>query len=194
MLNNISVSIRSLNRSTLSPLLATRLQPSEDSSFPKPSSHRNRTSALETNQNIPSTMNSKTKSQIMIANYPNVLCIQLKRFSYDRLSQTSTKLTTKISIESEKLLDLSHLHYSRWLGLTQTTPSTYRLIAVGLHLSKTNRTNSNDGHYVCLYRNERNRWYLTDDERVTEINQNENIFQTPFVTENCYLLFYERCL
>jgi ubiquitin C-terminal hydrolase len=136
----------------------------------------------------------------MIANFPNILCIQLKRFSYDRLSQTTTKLHTNILIEPDKILDLSHIHYTTWLGLTNlstTIPSRYRLIAVCLHLSRhfsSDRTNSINGHYVCLYRTDHTRWFLSDDERITEINQIDNIFQTPYVTENCYLLFYERCL
>ena len=137
----------------------------------------------------------KIKSQMMIANFPNILCLQLKRFSFDRLSQTTRKLTTNIFIEPEKVLDLSHIHYTTWLGLTNPTisiPSRYRLIAVCLHLS-TNRTNSSNGHYVCLYRTDHSRWFLSDDERITEINQIDNIFQTSYVTENCYLLFYERC-
>jgi len=134
----------------------------------------------------------------MIANFPNILCIQLKRFSYDRLSQTMTKLNTKILIDPEKILDLTHLHYTTWLGLTNlptTISSRYRLISACLHLSSssTNRTNSINGHYVCLYRANHSRWFLSDDERITEINQINNLFQTSYVTENCYLLFYERC-
>ena len=139
----------------------------------------------------------------MIANFPDVLCIQLKRFSYDRLSQTATKLNTNILIEPEKILDLSHIHYTTWLGLTNLStpiPSRYRLIAACLHISRnppstsTNQKNSLNGHYVCLYRTDHARWFLSDDERITEINQIDDIFQTPYVTENCYLLFYERCL
>jgi ubiquitin C-terminal hydrolase len=156
---------------------------------------------------IPSITNRnhyRLKSQTMIANFPDVLCIQLKRFSYDRLSRTTTKLTTNILIEPEKILDLSSIHYTTWLGLTNlsaTIPSRYRLMAACLHLSRnlplsssTNRTNSMNGHYVCLYRTDHSRWFLSDDERITEINQIDNVFQTSYVTENCYLLFYERCL
>ena len=136
------------------------------------------------------------KNQTMIANFPYVLCLQLKRFSYDRHSHQINKLTTKIFIEPEKLLDLSSIHYTTWLGLTnlsQTVPSRYRLIAVCLHLSR-KRTEAIDGHYVCLYRTHQSRWFLSDDEHMTEINSNENIFQSSYVTDNCYLLFYERCL
>lgn len=139
----------------------------------------------------PSENSSRMKSQTMIGNFPSVLCLQLKRFSYDRLSQTTRKLSTQIFIEPNKILDLSHIHYTTWLGLsTLTTPYRYRLIAVCLHLS---RNNSSDGHYVCMYRTDQSRWFLSDDERMTEMNQIENVFQTPFVTDNCYLLFYERC-
>jgi ubiquitin C-terminal hydrolase len=129
----------------------------------------------------------------MIANFPSVLCIQLKRFSFDRLSQTTNKLNTNISIEPDKILDLSSIHYTTWLGLSTIIPSRYRLIAVCLHLSRNLSSDRTNGHYVCLYRTDHSRWFLSDDERITEINQTDNVFQTSYVTENCYLLFYERC-
>jgi uncharacterized UBP type Zn finger protein len=127
----------------------------------------------------------------MIANFPDILCLQLKRFSYDRLSNITTKLNTSILIEPDKILDLSSLHYATWLGLTHLSISyRYRLIAICLHLSE----NSTNGHCVCLYRTDHSRWFLSDDERITEINQIDHLFQTSYVTDNCYLLFYERCL
>jgi len=133
----------------------------------------------------------KIKSQIMIGNFPYILCIQLKRFSYDRLSNTALKLNTSILIEPNKILDLSNLHYTTWLGLTNISISYhYRLIAICLHLSD----NQINGHCVCLYRTDQSRWFLSDDERITEINQIDHLFQTSYVKENCYLLFYEKCL
>ncbi len=127
----------------------------------------------------------------MLANFPDILCIQLKRFSYDRLSNTAIKLKTSIQIDPDKILDLSPLHYTTWLGLTNISISYhYRLIALCLHLSE----NSKNDHCVCLYRTDHNRWFLSDDERITEINQIDHLFQSSYVCENCYLLFYERCL
>jgi ubiquitin C-terminal hydrolase len=135
----------------------------------------------------------------MIANFPDILCIQLKRFSYNRLSNTATKLNTSITIEPDKILDLSHLHYTTWLGLTNLSIFYhYRLLAVCLYLSEnpttTRTTNPINGHYVCLYRTDHNRWFLSDDEHITEITEIDRFFQTSYVTENCYLLFYERYL
>jgi ubiquitin C-terminal hydrolase len=139
---------------------------------------------------IPSRKN-RVKSQIMLANFPDILCFQLKRFSYDRLSNTAIKLNTSIQIEADKILDLSHLHYTSWLGLTnKSIVYHYRLIAICLHLSE----KSINGHCVCLYRTDHNRWFLSDDERITEINQIDHFFRSSYVSENCYLLFYERCL
>lgn len=143
------------------------------------------------------------KCQTFIANFPSILCIQLKRFSYNKISKSITKLNTSVLIEPEKILDLSHLHYTTWLGLTNlpvTIPSHYRLRAICLHLSNNydsssmDRTNSSHGHYVCLYRTDHSRWFLCDDERITEINNINNFCHTSYVTENCYLLFYERSL
>jgi len=144
-----------------------------------------------TNNIIPSNRPPhRIKSQTMIGNFPGVLCIQLKRFSYDRLSNTAMKLTTSILIEPEKILDLSSLHYTSWLGLTNLSISYhYRLIAICLHLSE----NEMNGHSVCLYRTDHSRWFLSDDERITEINRIDHLCQTSYVTDNCYLLFYEKC-
>jgi ubiquitin C-terminal hydrolase len=126
----------------------------------------------------------------MFGNYPEILCIQLKRFSYDRLSNTSIKLNTSILIEPEKILDLSHYHYTNWLGLTNLSISYhYRLIALCLHLSN----NPINGHCVCLYRKDNSKWFLCDDERIIEINQIDHLFRTSYITDNCYLLFYEKC-
>lgn len=150
---------------------------------------------------LPSAKNHRIKSQIMIANFPEVLCIQLKRFSYNRYSNRTIKLSTSIIINPEKILDLSQLHYTTWLGLTDSSFSYhYRLIAVCLHLSENSPSPSSvplsqkmNEHYVCLYRTGQNQWFLGDDERILEINDINNVFQTPYVTENCYLLFYEKC-
>ncbi|UJR33363.1 hypothetical protein I4U23_020811 [Adineta vaga] len=181
----------------LSPIITSRRQYSDKYFSSTPIS-------ASTNHIIPVPRNQiqhRIKSQTMIANFPDILCIQLKRFSYDRLSNTATKLMTSISIEPEKLLDLSHLHYTTWLGLTNLSIRYhYRLIAVCLHLSENSSSSSSknltpilQGHCVCLYRTDHNRWFLCDDDRITEINQINHLFQTSYVTENCYLLFYEKC-
>ena len=147
---------------------------------------------------------SAMKSQTMIANFPEILCIQLKRYSYDRLSQRAMKLNTSIRIEPDKILDLSSVHYSTWLGLSKGLSSyRYRLNAVCLHLSGNSSTSlptssllhldSTNGHCVCLYRSDHQRWFLSDDERITEVIHVDHFFQSSYVTANCYLLFYERC-
>ena len=151
-------------------------------------------STTTTSHPVPSILSrhsTRMKSQQMLCNYPEILCIQLKRFSYDRLSRTALKLKTPILIQPNRILDLSSLHYTTWLGLRTHSPFVlhYRLLAVCLHLAE----NSLDGHCVCLYRTEQSQWYLSDDEHITQVNQIEHLFQTSYVTENCYLLFYEKC-
>ncbi|CAF0829617.1 unnamed protein product [Rotaria sordida] len=184
---------------TVSPIVTSRRQLSDHifSSTPISSS---------TTNILPSTKNHihhRIKSQKMISNFPDILCIQLKRFSHDRLSNRTIKLNTSIIIEPEKILDLSYLHYTTWLGLRNSSISYhYRLIAICLHLSENSSSSLSsihltkriNDHYVCLYRTDHNQWFLSDDERIIEINDINNLFQTSYVTENCYLLFYERYL
>ncbi|CAF1108881.1 unnamed protein product [Rotaria sordida] len=186
-------------RTTVSPIVTSRRQLSDHifSSTPISSS---------TTNILPSTKNHihhRIKSQKMISNFPDILCIQLKRFSHDRLSNRTIKLNTSIIIEPEKILDLSYLHYTTWLGLRNSSISYhYRLIAICLHLSENSSSSLSsihltkriNDHYVCLYRTDHNQWFLSDDERIIEINDINNLFQTSYVTENCYLLFYERYL
>ncbi|CAF3350708.1 unnamed protein product [Rotaria sp. Silwood1] len=186
--------------STVSPIVTSRRQISDHifSSTPISSSTTN---ILPFAKNH---IHHRIKSQKMISNFPDVLCIQLKRFSYDRLSNRRIKLNTSIIIEPEKILDLSHLHYTTWLGLRDLSISYhYRLITICLHLSENssssslssiNLTKRINEHYVCLYRTDHNQWFISDDERIIEINDINNLCQTSYITENCYLLFYERYL
>ncbi|CAF4057340.1 unnamed protein product, partial [Rotaria sp. Silwood2] len=156
--------------STVSPIVTSRRQPSDHifSSTPISSSTINI---------LPSTKNHmhyRIKSQKMISNFPDVLCVQLKRFSYDRLSNRTIKLNTSIIIEPDKILDLSYLHYTTWLGLRDLSISYhYRLIAICLHLSENSSSSLSsiqltkriNEHYVCLYRTDHNQWFLSDDEQ-----------------------------
>ncbi|CAF0956851.1 unnamed protein product [Rotaria magnacalcarata] len=176
--------------STVSPIVTSRRQISNNilSSTPISSSTANMIPSAKIH------IHHRIKSQMMISNFPDVLCIQLKRFSYDRFSNKTMKLNTPILIEPEKNLDLSPFHYTTWLGLTNLSITYhYRLVAACLHLSE-NSSQKLNGHYVCVYRTDHNQWSLSDDERIVEINNINHFFQTPYVTENCYFLFYERCL
>lgn len=119
----------------------------------------------------------------MLSNFPEILCIHL-----DRSSATSSRLSTQISIEPDRLIDLSSIHQLTLFGLT-SNPIRYRLMAVCLHLFST----KNEAHDVCLYRSDKSRWFLSDDERVTEIHQINELFRNSYVTENSSLFFFERC-
>ncbi|CAF3544673.1 unnamed protein product [Rotaria socialis] len=148
--------------STVSPIVTSRRQISDHilSSTPISSSITNMIPSAKIH------IHHRIKSQIMISNFPDVLCIQLKRFSYDRFSNKTMKLTTPIIIEPEKNLDLSPFHYTTWLGLTNLSISYhYRLVAACLHLSE-NSSQKLNGHYVCVYRTDNNQWSLSDDEHL----------------------------
>ncbi|CAF3093440.1 unnamed protein product [Rotaria socialis] len=185
---------------TLSPLVNTHIQPFDQAV----SSTANISIPLSTHtSNLATSYKSdRMKCQTLIANFPSILCIQLKRLFYDPVSRTTTKLNTNIIIEPEKILDLSHIHYTTWLGLIDSSmiiPARYQLTGICLnssnnfHSSSMNQTNSNSKQYVCLYRTDNSQWFLSDNEHKTEINEIDNICRTLCVTENCYLLFYERC-
>ncbi|CAF3203103.1 unnamed protein product [Rotaria socialis] len=185
---------------TLSPLVNTHIQPFDQAV----SSTANISIPLSTHtSNLATSYKSdRMKCQTLIANFPSILCIQLKRLFYDPVSRTTTKLNTNIIIEPEKILDLSHIHYTTWLGLIDSSmiiPARYQQTGICLnssnnfHSSSMNQTNSNSKQYVCLYRTDNSQWFLSDNEHKTEINEIDNICRTLCVTENCYLLFYERC-
>ncbi|CAF3591124.1 unnamed protein product [Rotaria socialis] len=185
---------------TLSPLVNTHIQPFDQAV----SSTANISIPLSTHtSNLATSYKSdRMKCQTLIANFPSILRIQLKRLFYDPVSRTTTKLNTNIIIEPEKILDLSHIHYTTWLGLIDSSmiiPARYQLTGICLnssnnfHSSSMNQTNSNSKQYVCLYRTDNSQWFLSDNEHKTEINEIDNICRTLCVTENCYLLFYERC-
>ncbi|CAM4853776.1 unnamed protein product [Rotaria socialis] len=185
---------------TLSPLVNTHIQPFDQAV----SSTANISIPLSTHtSNLATSYKSdRMKCQTLIANFPSILCIQLKRLFYDPVSRTTTKLNTNIIIEPEKILDLSHIHYTTWLGLIDSSmiiPARYQQTGICLnssnnfHSSSMNQTNSNSKQYVCLYRTDNSQWFLSDNEHKTEINEIDNICRTLYVTENCYLLFYERC-
>lgn len=123
----------------------------------------------------------------MISHFPDLLCVRLER---PKKSPIST--TTSIFIDPEKVYDLSQLHYSTMLGISEEFPhilGKYRLLAIVLRLSHKNATNF---HYVSLYQAKKNRWFLADDERIVEIHQTRSFFQDSYVTENVHLVFLER--
>ncbi|CAF4260367.1 unnamed protein product, partial [Adineta steineri] len=121
--------------STLSPMVTTSSQSSSQilssTSIPR-MYYRNMSTPTTIIPSITNHNHSRIKSQTMLANFPNILCIKLKRFSSDRLSQNITKLKTNILIEPQKILDLSNIHYTTWLGLTNFSlinSSRYQLVA-----------------------------------------------------------------
>ena len=115
--------------------------------------------------------NTCTK-QFSINNFPNILVLCLKRFSF---SQTATKLSHIVHFPLELTLsseDDSKLHV-------------YELIAVSNHIGNTIDT----GHYnsYCKVK-DINKWYSFDDSKVTEIQE------TTVVSNLAYLLFYQKVI
>lgn len=108
---------------------------------------------------------------------PNVLCIQLKRFRINTLTQKTVKMTKLITIPQK-------LNVSKYSSDNEESMQ-YRLVATITHVSYSNDANS--GHYTAIGSTAApNKYYAFDDAEVDEIHLGDEI------ESNAYVLFYER--
>ncbi|XP_054836038.1 ubiquitin carboxyl-terminal hydrolase 33 isoform X2 [Eublepharis macularius] len=110
-----------------------------------------------------------------VQNFPEILCIHLKRFRHELMF--STKIGTHVSFPLEGL-DLQPF-------LAKDNPAqivTYNLLSVICH-----HGTASNGHYIAYCRNNlNNRWYEFDDQSVTEVP--ESMVQNA----EAYVLFYRK--
>ena len=112
---------------------------------------------------------------------PNILIIQLKRFTND--NWRTTKTTSKIIFPIENL-DLKD--YTSQLN--NVTNTKYDLVAISEH-----RGSCNFGHYVAYARNSiNNEWYEFNDDDVFRVPYDD--LAKEIITKNAYILFYVRQL
>lgn len=137
---------------------------------------------------------SDVKRRCLLRQLPECLIIQLMRFQYSVQQGRPTKLRAPVSVRL-KGLDLQALVYDT---VTQredfATPTgvgasqMYDLYGLCLHLGA---DSTHHGHYISYSLASDGRWYLFDDETVTEVNM-EYELTTKEVRQNAYILFYKR--
>jgi ubiquitin C-terminal hydrolase len=121
--------------------------------------------------------------QIQIMDLPDVLIIQLKRFKYNKDSDSTTKISTTIKFP---FTNFDIKKYTSDVYMIKNT--IYSLYAVSNHMGT-----CNCGHYTSYCKNEiNNKWYEFDDENIIHI-PSENL-EKEIITDKAYILFYKRQL
>ncbi|EGD77762.1 hypothetical protein PTSG_08851 [Salpingoeca rosetta] len=116
--------------------------------------------------------------QLTIHRLPNVLCIQLKRFSF--MSHFGSKLRHKVSYPMQLNV---HEFLSRSIrSRISRGACRYELYGVLVHLGAT----LSSGHYIAYVRAANGMWYCADDDDVRFSKENEVLNQA------AYMLFYTR--
>ena len=122
--------------------------------------------------NCKSQQNAKTKLQIYRC--PHILIIHLKRFD-----EKKKKIEFKIEYPIEGL----NLEKYVLNNKENNYPMNYDLFAITCHIA-----NKGMGHYYSICKNIlKKKWYKIDDNKITEINNNNEI-----ITKDAYVLFYRR--
>jgi ubiquitin carboxyl-terminal hydrolase 8 len=106
--------------------------------------------------------------------FPNILIIDLKRFSASRMMSKMHKNNCYVNFP------LENLDLSKYVVGYKKEKYVYDLYGVANHMG-----NMFGGHYTAYVKNANEKWYYFDDARVTEVtNANE------IVSERAYVLFY----
>ena len=122
--------------------------------------------------NCKSQQNAKTKLQIYRC--PNILIIHLKRFDEKK---------KKIEIKIEYPIEGLNLEKYVLNNKENNYPMNYDLFAITCHIG-----NKGVGHYYSICKNIfKKKWYKIDDNKITEIKNNNEI-----ITKDAYVLFYRR--
>ncbi|CAF1219630.1 unnamed protein product [Rotaria sordida] len=140
---------------------------------------KNAYQCLQCNQLVPA-----TKSYHLIKALP-LITIHLKRFVYDRRTNTTSKIKTFISYSA--LLDLTPYfdkknHDSNTVN-SQNTSSIYELYAVIVHLGE----ETTSGHIYAYIRSPDALWYKANDKTITPVDINQAL-----TNKDAYMLFYSK--
>jgi len=116
----------------------------------------------------------QARKQLTIKKAPNVVTIQLKRFSF--ASMFGSKIDKHIKF-TEKL------NLTPYLSNPSSDPkAAYTLYAILVHSGYT----STSGHYYCYVKSSANLWYCMNDSQVTQVSA------AKVLNEHAYMLFYVR--
>ena len=132
----------------------------------------------------------EAEKNIKIVKLPETLCVHLKRFAYDDVSDSISKIGTKF--EFPLSLDIGS-----YCSNITTSSSNYKLQTIVIHDG-----NAQFGHYTCYSAiDDSNKWLLFNDNLVTEVTldtvqkdgygYSSNIF-THSGSKTGYLLFYNK--
>lgn len=136
------------------------------------------------------------KKQTYIEQLPQVLVLQLKRFSFQRSSELTEFEAEELAYNGtiEKVMKVVQF------GLELTIPpeclaparnkaaaDSYRLISVVYHHGR----QAEGGHYTCDVKRDGNRWLRIDDTSVETVDASNVILEPEAKDKSAYLLFYE---
>ena len=129
---------------------------------------------------------SSAKRLTLLSVIPEVIVIQLTRFTYDSFRQAAVKNNTPVHLD---LCLNMYLHSMKQRFHSSSSESQYDLQAICAH-SGSHVTSS--GHYVSYCRVSDGQWYYYNDDIVTPVPNIEQELNTPFILQNAYLLFYSK--
>lgn len=98
------------------------------------------------------------KESMIIEEFPDSLCVQLKRFNNSR-----QKINNTILFENCERIDLSYL------GTKKDEQTLYRVTAFESHIGD----RIEGGHYIAYRLVSDGHWYAFDDDRVNQISKEE---------------------
>ncbi|CAF1116954.1 unnamed protein product [Rotaria sp. Silwood1] len=134
---------------------------------------------LQCNQLVPA-----TKSYHLINALP-IITIHLKRFNYDRRTNTTSKINAFVSYPA--LLDLTPYfdkkNQDSNTANKQSTPYIYELYAVVVHLGE----EPTSGHIYAYIRSPDALWYKANDKTITLVDINQVL-----TNKDAYMLFYSK--
>ena len=121
------------------------------------------------------------KKTLLISRLPEILTIQIKRFSHDSFWRGSAKISTHVSFPIDNL-DLKEYIHPKHINDKQNRDTIYDLSSIVKHMGSTG-----GGHYICFAKHQSSgKWYKFDDSRVEQISP-EKLYE-----QQAYILFYTR--
>jgi len=127
----------------------------------------------------------QASKQLKLDKLPLIFLIHLKRFAYDKTTQSTCKVRKLVSFP--EILRISNT----WTVSSSSSADDrdYKLFAVISHLGLSHQ----GGHYTCDIHQQHhtNQWVHFDDHKVNNIESN-SVENVVFNNSNAYILFYQR--